>query len=132
MRGDAVMVFFGDPETAGIKMDAIKCVMMAKEMIKKVKTFGIEIRTGIHTGIYTVANFGSEERMDYTIIGRSVNLASRLESNSEPGKIQISSATYDLVKDQLHCEPHGEIQVNGIDRKIMTYWAVDRPEEELS
>ncbi|MCB0650034.1 MAG: adenylate/guanylate cyclase domain-containing protein [Saprospiraceae bacterium] len=54
-----------------------------------------------HTGLCMVGNFGSAERMDYTIIGEAVNMASRLESNSHPGKIQISQNTYDLVKDKM-------------------------------
>ncbi len=120
--GDAVMVFFGDPETSGVKQDAVKCVQMGKDMQQRAKSLGVNIRTGIHTGSCTVGNFGSEERMEYTIIGQTVNLASRLESNAEPGRILISSSTYELVKDIIVCELHGEIKVKGIDRAIITYW----------
>ena len=123
--GDAIMIFFGDPETSGEKRDAINCVLMAIEMQKKAQSLGIDIRVGIHTGTCTVGNFGSEERMDYTIIGRSVNLASRLESSAEPGKILISASTYQLIKDQIPCEPHGNIHLKGIDREIMTYWVLE-------
>lgn len=120
--GDAVMVFFGDPETAGEKDDAIKCVKMAIDMLHKAKELNIDIRVGINSGECTVGNFGCESRMDYTIVGGVVNLASRLESNSEPGRILISEATYALIKDEIDCTPRGRIHVKGIHHEIMTYW----------
>ncbi|MBF0280902.1 MAG: response regulator [SAR324 cluster bacterium] len=122
--GDAVMVFFGDPKTLGEKQDAVRCAQMAIEMHRKAQELDINIRMGIHSGKCTVGNFGSEERMDYTIIGKSVNLASRLEHYGEPGKIHISEETYNLVKDEVSCEPHGNIRVKGIDRDISTYWVL--------
>ena len=63
--------------------------------------------------------------VDYTIIGKEVNLTARLESNSESGKILISENTYKLIKDHIRCEPREAIRVKGIDRDIMTYWAVE-------
>ncbi len=121
--GDAVMVFFGDPETKGEEKDAINCVNMAKEMVLAAKKLDVGIRIGINTGFCTVGNFGSESRMDYTIIGPPVNLSARLESNSEHNRIQISDTTYHLVKDKIDCELRGSIRVKGIDRDIETYWA---------
>ncbi len=121
--GDAVMVFFGDPESKGEEQDAINCVNMAREMVFAAKKLDVGIRIGINTGFCTVGNFGSESRMDYTIIGPPVNLSARLESNSEPNRIQISDTTYHLVKDKIDCELRGSIRVKGIDRDIETYWA---------
>jgi len=120
--GDAVMVFFGDPQTLGEKEDALKCVLMAMEMRARANLLGVNIRMGINTGICTVGNFGSDDRMDYTIVGGHVNLASRLESNSKPGEILIAESTYELINDKIQCEPRGPIQVKGIDRNILTYW----------
>ncbi len=120
--GDAVMIFFGDPKTLGEKEDAIQCVRMAKEMMARANKLGVDIRIGINTGESTVGNFGSDTRMEYTIIGRAVNLASRLEHAGKPGGILISDSTYEIVKDIISCEPHGSIQVKGIDHGIMTYW----------
>ena len=88
--GDAIVMFFGDPTTLGIKSDALACVHMAIAMQKRVgelahewRKGGIQTalrcRIGIHTGYCTVGNFGSEDRMDYTMVGGTVNLASRLE-----------------------------------------------------
>ena len=96
--GDAILVFFGDPETRGVGEDALACVRMAIEMRSRMKELqhqwhrsGIEkplqVRMGIHTGYCTVGNFGSDDRLDYTIIGGAVNIASRLQSMAAPGQI---------------------------------------------
>lgn len=119
--GDAVMVFFGDPESEGIEADALKCVNMCQEMVREAKKLDIEIRTGINTGMCTVGNFGSEDRMEYSIIGKEVIVTSRLESASQPGIILISESTYELVKDHFDCVPSGDMEAKGIDRKIKTY-----------
>jgi class 3 adenylate cyclase/phosphoglycerate-specific signal transduction histidine kinase len=134
--GDAVLIFFGDPETKGVKADAVACVKMAIAMRKKMheldsvwRASGIEkpprCRTGINTGFCTVGNFGSEDRMDYTIIGSGVNLARRLEQMSPPGEILISYETYALVKDEICCEERGHINVKGISHSVATYQVVD-------
>ncbi|MBF0279989.1 MAG: adenylate/guanylate cyclase domain-containing protein [SAR324 cluster bacterium] len=120
--GDAVMVFFGDPTSEGEKKDAFNCVSMAMAMRQEAKNLGIKIRIGINTGECTVGNFGSESRMEYTVIGAPVNLASRLESNSKPGQILISDATYDLIGNFVQCEERELIKVKGIDRDLKTYW----------
>ena len=123
--GDAVMIFFGDPSSLGSKEDAIQCVKMAKDMLFQAKLLGVDVRIGINTGECTVGNFGSADRMDYTIIGKEVNVAARLETAAQPGKILLSEFTYDLVKEEIPCEPRGEIQVKGIARPLMTYWVTD-------
>ena len=76
--GDAIMVFFGDPQSKGKPEDAKQCTLMAVEMMNKAAELGIKIRAGINTGECTVGNFGSGSRMEYTIIGSTVNLAARL------------------------------------------------------
>ena len=128
--GDSVMVFFGDPTTCGKQEDAVRCVEMALAMQKKAKELGIEVRMGISSGDCTVGNFGSEDRMEYTVIGRQVNVASRLEHHSEAGKILISDATYAHVKNAILCEPQGEIRVKGIDYPIMTH-RVDHADQQM-
>lgn len=124
--GDAGMIFFGDPETDGEQNDALNCVHMAIEMREHTKKLGMNVRFGINTGECIVGNFGSNNRMDYTIVGRNVNLASRLETSSQPHKIQISESTFCLVKDEIQCEPHGNIKVKGIDQEIPVYWVIDQ------
>lgn len=120
--GDGVMVFFGDPNSLGTKEDAVRCVRMAQDMIFQSELMGIEVRIGVNTGECTVGNFGSADRMDYTIIGKEVNVAARLETAAQSGKILLSESTYDLVKDEIQCGFRGEIQVKGISRPLMTYW----------
>lgn len=138
--GDAIMIFFGDPETKGQKEDAKACVMMAIEMRERMKYLQkmwedqgiskpLRIRIGVNTGYCNVGNFGSEDRLDYTIIGGEVNLASRLESNAEAGQILISHETYALVKNQIVCEKKEEIKVKGIAHKVQTYQVIDTQED---
>ncbi len=134
--GDAIMAFFGDPETMGDREDALACVSMAIEMRSRIRELqrkwldlGISepfhVRMGINTGYCTVGNFGSNERMDYTIIGSQVNLASRLESTAEPDQIQISHECYALIKDRIYCEKKGKIKVKGISYEVDTYRVID-------
>ena len=118
--GDAVVAFFGDPESLGTEEDALQCVRMAIAMQRRMHGFrakwnelGIgkpfHMRIGINTGYCNVGNFGSEERLDYTIIGSEVNKASRLESACEPDGILLSAETYALVRGMV--ELKGAVQV---------------------
>ena len=138
--GDAIVMFFGDPTTLGVKQDALACVQMAIAMQQRVgelaqewRNIGIETplrcRIGIHTGYCTVGNFGSEDRMDYTMVGGTVNLASRLEHEAPPGEILISFETYAHVKDEVRCEERGQVQVKGIAHPVATY-AVLGPKQD--
>ncbi|MDC0253522.1 adenylate/guanylate cyclase domain-containing protein [Bacteriovoracales bacterium] len=138
--GDAIMVFFGDPNSKGHKEDAVSCVEMAMEMNSRLweirdtwKKRGIsqplEIRIGIHTDICTVGNFGSQDRLDYTTIGNGVNLASRLESNARPNEILISEDTYLLIRESIHCERLNKINVKNIKHPIQTYKVVGKHED---
>ena len=133
--GDGIMIFFGDPQTLGRKEDAIACVGMALRMKQRTAELNQEwvdlvgpeplhIRIGVNTGFCTVGNFGSEDRLDYTIVGGAVNAAARLEATAEANQIQISHATYSLVKDQFYCRPIGDINVKGISHQLRTYEVV--------
>jgi class 3 adenylate cyclase len=84
----------------------------------------LEIRCGISTGMATVGGFGSEDRKAYTAMGMQVNLASRLESACKPGGILISHPTYALVKDEIECEPKGQIDVKGFTRRVRAYQVI--------
>ncbi|MDX2465335.1 MAG: adenylate/guanylate cyclase domain-containing protein [Porticoccus sp.] len=130
--GDAIMVFFGDPSTKGAKADCLSAVSMAIDMKKHMKELQqrwlnqgvqkpMEIRMGINTGFCTVGNFGTENRLDYTLLGTEVNLASRLETAAEPGEILISHESHSLVKDLIMCRDKGEIQVKGYQQPVRVY-----------
>ncbi len=134
--GDSIMVFFGDPKTQGAKKDTLACVAMAIEMRKHMKVLRqnwrsqgvqspLEIRMGINTGYCTVGNFGTESRMDYTIIGKEVNMASRLESAAEAGEILLSHESYALIQDKIICREKGTISAKGFSRPVPVYEAVD-------
>ena len=128
--GDGIMIFFGDPESFGIEEDAKKCLEMALEMQSRMnelrdywgKTFGLKetlkIRVGINTGICTVGNFGSEDRLDYTAMGGAVNLASRLEMLAKPSCINVSEETKLLVGQRFEFKDPQEAQVKGFLRTI--------------
>jgi len=134
--GDAIMIFFGDPESKGIREDALACVAKAiamrdcmVELQRDWRESGIEkplrCRMGIHTDYCTVGNFGSDDRMDYTIIGSGVNLASRLEGAATPGEIIISYETHAHIKDRFHCQEAGRIEVKGMAYPVATYRVMD-------
>jgi len=138
--GDAMLIFFGDPLTRGLEEDAQACVSMAIEMRDRLKelqkrwySFGMQepfkVRTGIATGYCTVGNFGSKNRMDYTIIGNQVNIAARLEGKAQPGQILISHETWSLVSDHIRCIKDGLIHVKGISHPIQTYQVIDLAEK---
>jgi class 3 adenylate cyclase len=138
--GDAMLLFFGDPETKGVKEDAKACVMMAIAMQRRMRELeqewrerGLErpfrIRMGICTGFCTVGNFGSRDRMDYTIIGNEVNLAARLESAAEPGSILVAHETNSLVQDIVLTEEQPPMTVKGFMRPINNYKVVGTYDE---
>jgi len=133
--GDAIMVFFGDPESRGPKEDALACVKMAIAMQQRMRDLQAEwrergqehvfqLRIGINTGFCTVGNFGSNDRVDYTIIGNEVNLAARLQSHADLGGILLAHETYALVKDEVLTEETGTITVKGFSRPVRTHRVV--------
>jgi adenylate cyclase len=138
--GDGVVAFFGDPESRGVAQDAKACVTMAVEMQRRIAELvrewedeGLErpfsARMGVNTGFCTVGNFGSQDRMDYTIIGAAVNLAARLEQAAGPGKILISHETWALVKGVVTAEEWPPIKVKGIAQPIHAYEVTGLREE---
>src|SRR5581483_11141771 len=73
-----------------------------------------QVRMGINTGFCNVGNFGSADRMEYTIIGAEANLAARLQSIAEPGQIVISYETYALVREIIDAHALPPITMKGI------------------
>jgi class 3 adenylate cyclase len=130
--GDALVIFFGDPETKGTVEDARACLNMATEMQRRLAELNVQwrsagteqpfrVRMGINTGFCNVGNFGSADRMDYTAIGAEVNLAARLQSIAEPGHIVLSYETYALVRGIVAARELPQISVKGINRMVVPY-----------
>lgn len=128
--GDGVMAVFGIPDaTDSDPLKAIRCAVDIQRGVHDLKErlvadgfFAIEVGIGISTGLVVAGNIGSDEQMNYTVIGEPVNLAQRLESISSPGEIIVSSFTTDLLVGsddlQVSFEPMGCIRVKGIPRDI--------------
>jgi len=130
--GDAVLVFFGDPDSEGDKEDALRCVEMALRMRVRVAELqkywrklgvfrGLHVRTGITTGFCTVGNFGSDQRLDYTVLGSPVNLAARLQGIAEPDAILIDENTHSLIEDHVSCEFIDQFTPKGFVRPVQVY-----------
>jgi adenylate cyclase len=130
--GDAILVFFGDQDSKGVTEDARACMRMAFEMQRRLAELnvkwrkqGIEqpfrSRMGINTGYCNVGNFGSDQRMDYTIIGAEANLAARLQSIAKPDGIIVSYETFVLVSDMVRAQALEPITLKGIARPVMPY-----------
>ncbi|MDG1165417.1 MAG: adenylate/guanylate cyclase domain-containing protein [Porticoccaceae bacterium] len=134
--GDSIMVFVGEPDSRGVRSDAITYVSMAIAMRKAMKDLqqrwqaeGIEyppaLRMGINSGVCKVGNFGTENRLDYILLGRPVNLASRIESSAESNEILLSEDTYGLVREAIYCIDKGQISIKGFAQPVNAYSAVD-------
>ena len=130
--GDAMMVFFGDPESKGEREDARACIKMALNMQRKIKSLQskwrnegfyepFQIRMGINTGYCNVGNFGSEQRLTYTIIGGEVNIAQRLEAAAPSDGILMSFESYAHVQDLVKVEELSSITMKGINREIKVF-----------
>jgi class 3 adenylate cyclase len=130
--GDAILVFFGDPDTEGAAEDARKCLRMAIEMQHALaqlnvrwRKLGVEapfrVRMGVNTGFCNVGNFGSSDRMDYTILGAEANLAARLQSIAPAGGIVVSYETYALVRDIVAGHALAPVSMKGIAREVVPY-----------
>ena len=131
--GDAIMIFFGDPKTEGDVQDAKNCVDMAIEMqmriialqpfIRKEFSFPVDlkIRIGVNTGFCNVGNFGSASRLDYTAIGRAINVASRLEAEAESGEVLVSENTKILLEDFFGFSTERVIHPKGVPHPVNCY-----------
>ncbi len=130
--GDAILAFFGDPQSDGPEKDAERCVLMAIDMQKRMFELKgafaplglhdpLEIRIGINSGYCTVGSFGSYERMDYTIVGSPVNVAARLQDACAPNAILISSNTQALVAETFQLVSRGKLSLKGIGEEVEAF-----------
>ncbi len=127
--GDGLMVFFGDPVEH--KDHSVRAVKAAIEMQKMVGTLqdvykqrydiDFKIRIGINKGEVVVGNMGSENRIDYTVLGSNVNLAQRLENSAPVGGILVSESVFHDVKDLLELYKEKSIKVKGIEKELRVF-----------
>lgn len=137
--GDAILIFFGDPETNGAKEDATSCANMAIAMLNEMKILrerwkrlgyiGLHVRIGINTGYCHVGNFGTRTRMSYTIVGRDANLAARLQTAADIDQILISESTYSLIKDSFTCIEKGSLMLKGLGDPIPTWQIIGKQQQ---
>ena len=139
--GDAMMVFFGDPESKGEQEDARSCVKMALKMRERISYLQEKwqkqgfaepfvIRMGMNTGYCNVGNFGSDQRLTYTIIGSEVNVAQRLEASAQPGGILMSYETYAHAQDLIEVEQLESISMKGVKREIKVFSVLNKLKKE--
>jgi adenylate cyclase len=132
--GDAVMAFFGAPlAQADHATRAVRAGVTMRHLVDgwnaERATQGlppVKIRVGINSGLAVAGNVGTEKRVDYTVLGSSVNIASRLESGvAKPGQVVISQNTWDMVNGQFNVEALGEFQMKGLTQKMPVYAVLD-------
>ncbi len=135
--GDAVMAFFGAPIPQEDHAD--RAILAGLMMMSRIEEWNqqreseglppVRIRVGINSGPAVVGNVGTEKRVDYTVLGSSVNIASRLESGvAKPGQLVISQNTLDRVIGSFNIESLGEFALKGLQQKMPVYSVKESPE----
>ncbi len=137
--GDCAMIVFGAPdEDKDHKFNAVLCALMIQRMVDRLNTeriqqgkVAIHFRIGVNSGEMLAGNMGSDERMQYTVVGEAVNLAARLHSVAERGQIIVTDF---FVKDpdvqwRILAQRHNSIRLRGIAEPVTTYVLTDvKPE----
>ncbi len=133
--GDGMVCFFGEPNSRGTRQDALDCVAMAIDMRREMRSLrqkwrlmgfeGLYIRVGITTGYCHVGNFGSNNRLSYTLIGKEANLAARLEAIAKKDEILISESTHDYICHDFACKYAGSHRLKGFEHKISAWQVLD-------
>ena len=129
LLGDAILAFFGAP--IAHEDDPQRAIMAGLAIVEGIKPFQAEIRrdygldfdvrVGINTGPVVVGEIGTDLALEYTAMGDAINLASRMESTAEPGTVQITSHTYDLVAPLFNVRDAGKIVVKGKEDPLQAY-----------
>ncbi|MEW6348133.1 MAG: adenylate/guanylate cyclase domain-containing protein [Thermodesulfobacteriota bacterium] len=131
--GDGMLAFFGDPVPvenharaairAALQMQREMVPLNLKWVASGLAAFeqGVRIRIGLNTGMVVVGNIGSAQRMEYTVLGSAVNIASRLQSLAPPGGVLMTARTKSLAKEPIEYEGPQTIRVKGIDKDIEVY-----------
>jgi adenylate cyclase len=136
-----VMAFFGAPIAQEDHADrAVLAGLMMQRMVgdwnverQKMDMPAVKVRVGINSGPAVVGNVGTEKRVDYTVLGTSVNIASRLESGvAKPGQVVISQNTLDRIVGSFNTEPLGEFALKGLQQKMPVFAVVENVEKQTT
>ncbi|HEY8848895.1 MAG TPA: adenylate/guanylate cyclase domain-containing protein [Thermoanaerobaculia bacterium] len=139
--GDAVMAFFGAPIPQEDHADrAVLAGLMMQRMVgdwnverEKLEMPPVKVRVGINSGPAVVGNVGTEKRVDYTVLGTSVNIASRLESGvAKPGQVVISQNTVDRLVGSFNTEPLGEFALKGLQQKMPVFAVIENVDKQTT
>lgn len=120
--GDLIMVLFGAPVSTG--QDAVRCVECALKMLQvrrslnQTSKHSLEVGIGIATGSVVAGCMGSDQRLSYTVLGHSVNLASRLCSVAQAGEIVMDEETHAAARELIQAEPMPPMQLKGISEPV--------------
>jgi len=126
--GDAVMAIFGAPHDQ--PDHASRAVSAAADIKQRLGSFNrefgvsapVDVRIGINSGVAVSGDIGSSRRMEYTVLGNTVNIASRLEAFvAKPGDIVLGEATYQALHDTIEAESLGPQELKGIKQRVQAY-----------
>jgi adenylate cyclase len=129
--GDCVMAVFGVPGSDPLHaQQAVECAALIQYLVDTLNTrrtargrVALRFHIGINSGTMLAGNIGAADRMEYTVMGKEVNVASRLAASAEPGQILLSDATYNAIQKTgpMQCKPHGIMTLRGTTQPVMTY-----------
>jgi predicted ATPase/class 3 adenylate cyclase len=132
--GDGLMALFGAP--IAIEEHPLRAVQAALAIQETIRGYSAQVqrehgaelrlRVGINTGPVVVGRIGDDLRMDYTAIGNTTHIASRMQFLADPGSILIAEATHRFVEGYVLCEPLGPIDVRGQREPVVTYRVTGR------
>ena len=130
--GDGVMALFGAPiahedsarRAVAAALDMQKSLADFSDEVRKAHSIDCQFRVGLNTGPVVVGKISDNLDMDYTALGDTVNLASRMESLADPGTVFMTEETHRLVKDYVECESLGALTVKGKTEPVVAYKAI--------
>ncbi len=134
--GDAILALFGSPEEMSPNEQVRRAIAAARQMQRSLRLLNdrwqeqgisqVQFRCGIHQGTAVVGMFGGAERSDYTAIGPSVNIASRIQAAAEPDSILVSAAVADYLE-QDEITKFSPLRLKGVDETVLTFAVTPEP-----
>ena len=131
LMGDAILAFFGAPiahEDDAVRavragLDIVASMQPYRTQVKQTRSLDFDVRVGVNTGPVVVGEVGSDLRVEYTAMGDAINLAARMEQTAQPGTVQLTENTYQLIAPWFEIEALGDVEVKGYAEPITAYHA---------